>query len=332
MMGQLPVDRVTPFVRPFSYTGLDYFGPLHVTIGRRNEKRWVALFTCLTVRAVHLELARDLSTDACILCIRNFVNTRGVPVRIRSDNGTNFVGAAKELENAVPRLDCEAIARELTSRRIEWQFNCPGNPEAGGAWERMVQCVKRALYAALRETAPQVETLRSVLIEAANIVNSRPLTHVPVDLTDELPLTPNHFLLGVPNATQTPGPNDEKLHTLRKQWRVAQHLKNTFWKQWLDSNLPELTRRTKWHAEVKPLAIGDLVIVCDTNIPRGQWRRGRIVDVFPGKDGRVRTAAVKTSDGIVKRPASRLAVLDIAVGEPATAAASPGADCRQLAS
>lgn len=94
VMGQLPTDRLTPFVRPFTYTGIDYFGPFDVAIGRRREKRWVALFTCLTVRAVHLEIAADLSTDACILCIRNFVNIRGVPARIRSDNGTNFVGAS----------------------------------------------------------------------------------------------------------------------------------------------------------------------------------------------------------------------------------------------
>lgn len=59
-MGQLPLDRITPFVRAFQYTGLDFFGPLLVTIGRRKEKRWAALFTCLTVRAVHFELATDL--------------------------------------------------------------------------------------------------------------------------------------------------------------------------------------------------------------------------------------------------------------------------------
>ncbi len=91
------MDRLTPYVRPFSYSGLDYFGPVNVTIGRRNEKRWIALFTCLTIRAkiraVHIELAANLSIDACLICIRNFVNRRGVPVQIRSDNGTNFLGA-----------------------------------------------------------------------------------------------------------------------------------------------------------------------------------------------------------------------------------------------
>lgn len=78
IMGQLTIDRITPYHRPFSYTGLDYFGPIEVTIRRQREKRWIALFTCLTIRAVHLEIATNLSSDACLLCIRNFVNRRGV--------------------------------------------------------------------------------------------------------------------------------------------------------------------------------------------------------------------------------------------------------------
>lgn len=61
----------------YTYSGLDYFGPITVSIGRRTEKRWVALFTCLTKKAVHLEIAQDLSVDSCM---RNFINYRGVPV------------------------------------------------------------------------------------------------------------------------------------------------------------------------------------------------------------------------------------------------------------
>lgn len=68
----LPKDTVTPFVRPFSYTGVDLFGPFEVKIRRGNGKRWVALFTCLTTRDVHLEVAKDLSTDSFLLCLRNF--------------------------------------------------------------------------------------------------------------------------------------------------------------------------------------------------------------------------------------------------------------------
>lgn len=315
MMGALPEDRVTPVQRPFTYTGLDYFGPVYVTVGRRREKRWVALFTCMSVRAVHLELAADLSTDACILCIRNFVNLRGVPLRIRSDNGTNFVGADRELRECVKAFDQDVLKRECSGRGIEWRFNCPANPEAGGCWERLVRSVKRVLSVTMTETAPRVETLRSLLIEAANIVNSRPLTHLPVDCDDDEPLTPNHFLLGTTNSTQTPGPLDPRAYCSRKQWRIAQELKNRFWKRWMVEYLPELTRRTKWFAPTTPLAVGDLVLVCDRNLPRSQWVRGRIEKVFPGADGQVRTALLRTATGELKRPANMLAVLDVTARE-----------------
>lgn len=109
-------------VRPFTYTGIDYFGPLNVTTGRRRKKRWVAIFTCSTVRAVHLELAANLSTDACLLCIWNIVNLRGVPIRIRSDNRTNFVVAANVLKSSNDFFDHAELQRALCVDNIEWIF------------------------------------------------------------------------------------------------------------------------------------------------------------------------------------------------------------------
>ncbi|XP_053968687.1 uncharacterized protein LOC128870108 [Anastrepha ludens] len=297
LMGQVPSDRVTPFVRPFTYSGVDYFGPVLVAIGRRQEKRWVALFTCLTIRTIHLELARDLSTDAAIIVCRNFINRRGVPVRLRSDMGTNFVGASKEDWVNVQ----SGMQSECDLRGVEWVFNAPANPSAGGIWERMVRSVKRVLMFTLKERAPQLETLQSLLIEAENLINSRPLTHVPVESTDAEPLSPNHFLLGCANDVQTP-PLSEKI-CLRKQWHIAQQLKQTFWKRWILEYLPTLT--------LKPIAVGDIVIVCDDNESRGHWKRGIVTEAKPAPDGQVRSVLVKTSTGILRRPASKIAVLDV---------------------
>ncbi|XP_046803770.1 uncharacterized protein LOC124419201 [Lucilia cuprina] len=116
-----PKDRSTPYIRPFSYTGSDYFGPLTIMIGRRHEKRWVALFTCLTIRAIHLEVAFDLSTDACILTIRNFINRRGIPTRLRSDNGTNFVGADQVVKRFSEVFDVARIKDKCSTKGIDWQ-------------------------------------------------------------------------------------------------------------------------------------------------------------------------------------------------------------------
>lgn len=287
LMGPLPADRLTPYVRPFTYTWLDYFGPLTVTIGHRVEKRWVALFTCLVARAVHLEVAFDLSTDACILAIRNFINRRGVPVRICIDNGKNFIGADEQAKRFGEVFDCGRIQDELSTKSVEWVFNCPSNPSEGGVWERLVQCVKRVLQHTLKEVSPREYTLQCLVIEAENVVNSRPLTHLPVSVDQEEPLTPNHFLLGTANTAQTPSASESplKLCTLRKQWRIARQLRDRFWKRWVSEYLPTLTRRSKWCQISEPIKPGDLVFICDRDMPRRQWCRGRVERVFEGADG-----------------------------------------------
>lgn len=314
IMGQLPMDRVTPYLRPFSYTGIDYFGPVEVTIRRQREKRWVALFTCLTIRAVHLEIATNLSSDACIVCIRNFVNRRGVPIQIRSDNGTNFVGLKRELAGENGFLDHDAIQAGLLPLGIKWKFNTPSNPSAGGAWERLVQSVKRSLNIVLKEQAPRLETLYASLVETENIVNSRPLTHIPVTPDEPEPLTPNHFLLNCINSTQTPAVYEHRICSSRKQWRILQNLKNGIWKRWIMEYLPELTRRSKWFRPAKPISIGCLVLICDDNEPRSKWKRGRVLNLVIGKDGVARSANVCTPNGTLSRPVNKLAVLDVEDG------------------
>ena len=96
-MADLPTDRTRPDAAPFATTGVDYFGPFEVKRGRGVVKRYGVIFTCLTSRAVHLEMAHSLDTDSCINAIRRFVARRGPVHKMRSDNGTNLVGADREL-------------------------------------------------------------------------------------------------------------------------------------------------------------------------------------------------------------------------------------------
>lgn len=313
MMGSLPPERLVAFLPPFTNVGLDYFGPVTVAHGRGTEKKWVALFCCMVTRAVHLELAHDYSTDALILCIRNFINIRGRPRCIWSDNGTNFIGFDREIKSVPGFFDVAKLKEAFAPPEydIEWKFNCPADPSAGGVWERLVQSVKKTLNAVLKEKHPKEYTLRSLLYEAMNIVNSRPLTHVSVSSDDEPPLTPNHFLIGHTNSTQTPELPDDKNVCLRKQWRIAQNLKNHFWHRWVAEYLPTLTRRSKWHEKAPELEPGQLVLIVDPNESRNEWKRGRIVEVIRAADGQTRRATVKTSSGLLNRPAYKLAVLNV---------------------
>ncbi|XP_063533651.1 uncharacterized protein LOC134743949 [Cydia strobilella] len=313
LMGQLPDMRVTPTGRAFTHTGLDYFGPMTVKIGRRQEKRYGALFTCMTVRAIHIELASDLTTTSALMALRRFIARRGCPKTIWSDNATTFRGADRELTQAVRAIDRDELTRFSSPRQIEWRFIAPVAPHMGGCWERMVRAVKTALKATLNTRIPREDTLTTLLAEAEAIVNGRPLTYVPLDHNDDLPLTPNDFLMPMTDRTgmtATSGTfNDGDL--LRRSWRESQRLADLLWKRWVKEYLPTLTRREKWYQSSTPLAEGDIVVIADSQSPRNLWPRGRVVKTYPGRDGQVRVADVQTGHGLYQRPVTKLCRLDV---------------------
>ena len=117
VMANLPEERLVAST-VFSNVGVDYFGPFTVKIGRRNEKRWCCLFTCLTVRAVHIEIVPKLDIDSCLNAIMRFIARRGKPVKMISDNGTNFVGAEKELAEYIAAWNKRQIEEHLIQQGI----------------------------------------------------------------------------------------------------------------------------------------------------------------------------------------------------------------------
>lgn len=303
--GDHPRMRLAHHRRPFTYTGVDYFGPISVTVGRNTQKRYVALFTCLTTRAVHLEIAASLTTDSAVMALRRFIARRGRPTEIWSDNGTNLQGANKELRRAIDH----ATQEEATTNRINWRFIPPSAPFMGGAWERLVRSVKTALYTVLQQRCPHEEVLHTLLCEVEYTVNSRPLTHVSIDPTDPEAITPNHFLLGGSGRVTTPGNFEDSDLIGRANWKASQRLADLFWARWLKEYLPELQHRREPRNRGAALNIDDVVLIADSTLPRNIWPRGVVIATYPGADGVVRAADVKTKGGILRRPTKKLVIL-----------------------
>ena len=306
-MSALPKERLAYCMRPFSHSGLDYFGPMSVKVGRRREKRWGALFTCLTTRAIHLEIVNSLSSDSAIMAIKRFSARRGLPLVFYSDNGTNFRAAAKELSEFWKEIRKDSLISEFTIKnKFVWKFIPPSAPHMGGAWERLVKSVKNALKVVLKDQAPKEELLHTLFTEIEHTINSRPLTHVSTDSRDPEALTPNHFLIGSSSGEIRFGRYDAPTSCSRKQWQTAQYFADCFWKRWLKEYLPTLMPSRKWHEKQENLRIGDIVLILDDNLPRNQWKKGIVIEVFPGTDGEVRIVNLKTAGGILTRAVRKL--------------------------
>jgi len=134
-MANVSSDRVIGDLPAFSYVGVDYVGPIEVKRGRSVQKRYGVIFTCSSSRAVHLEVSHSLTTDSCIQAIRRFLARRGPVIRIRSDNGTNLVGAEAEMKRDIASWNQTQIGRYLQQHHIEWTFNPPASPHFGGFCE-----------------------------------------------------------------------------------------------------------------------------------------------------------------------------------------------------
>lgn len=309
LMANLPKERLQPFAPPFTNSGLDYFGPFIVVIGRRREKRYGCLFTCLTTRAVHLEMAYKLDANSFIMAFRRFIAIRGTPKVVFSDNGTNLAAGEKEMRENILSLDCSHLREEMKRRSINWRFSPPSAPHFGGAWERLVQSSKGALRAILQDRAVSDEVLITVFSEVMSLLNGRPLTFVSMDPDDDEPLTPNHFVLGRAHPHIPPLNVDESHNLSRRRWKFSQFIVDQYWKRWMREYVPNLIESRKWFRQTQKLQIGDRVLIVDENAKRGEWPVGKVVVVKRGDGNIVRTAVVQTKSGIYTRPVIKLCII-----------------------
>lgn len=317
VMGNLPKFRLQQ-IKPFIVTGVDYAGP--ITLKTSTTRRaiscqaYICLFVCMTTKALHLELASDLSTEVFLMAMCRFISRRGPVEQIHSDCGTNFVGAANLFQTVdyfTRSTEYQTKCRDyLTKRNISWHFNPPSAPHFGGLWEAGVKSVKTLLYRTLGLQRLKYEELETLLSRIEATLNSRPLGALSHDPRDFEALTPSHFLTLMP-STAIVEPNLDSVPLSRLQrWRLIKDLHTHFWKRWQCDYLQTLQRRTKWTHGQENIKVDTLVLIREPTTSLS-WRLGRITQLHPGLDGVVRVATVQTANGLLKRPTVKLCPLPI---------------------
>ena len=256
-------------------------------------------------------MAFSLSTADFLKSFSRMVATRGKPEEVISDNGTNFVGAERELRELIQSLDQTRIADDAANKGIKWSWNPPLGSHFGVVFESLIKVAKKTLKVIVGNAGLNDDELQTAIKEVEALMNSRPLSYEGTDPRDEPVLTPSHFLLGQLRGQLTPQVTDELAFNPRNRWRLIQNLVKIFWKRWREEFLATLNTRKKWREKKDNLKVGDVVLVVDQNAPRGQWPLGRVEEIFPGQDGRVRVVQVSTRGHKFTRPITRLCPLNV---------------------
>ncbi|KAJ8708921.1 hypothetical protein PYW07_013525 [Mythimna separata] len=310
LMGSFPLDRVN-MTRPFQIVGTDYGGPFSVKQTRiRNPvitKAYIVLFVCFVTKAVHIELASDMSTNTFLGCLKRFISRRNKPTKIYCDNGACYKGAAnvlKELYDLQASTSHQDTVTEFcNTERISFHFIPSYSPVFGGLWEAGIKSVKYHMKHCIAycNTVLTYEELYTVIVQIEGILNSRPLTPLSRDPDDMSYLTPGHFLTGSPLCSY-PELDLSNVNVGRLSfWKQCEQMQQLFWKKWHKYYLVLLQNRPKWKSIQPNLKPGDMVILKYDNINPLNWPVGRILNVMPGKDGFVRALEVKTAKGSVIR-------------------------------
>lgn len=323
VMGSLPSERITQTPRPFTIIGVDLGGYLTVHYkgrGSRTEKVYFAIFVDFPTKAVHIELVENLTTEAFINALKRFCSIRGTPKQIWCDNGTNFHGCAnlfREIDASFdPSKFWQAVYEwSATEKLIDWHFIPPRSPHFSGLMEAGVKLAKHHLTRIAGNACLTKDELMTLLAEISAILNNRPIIPISLNPEDEMPLTPAHFLIGQPyGSLLEPNLHTEKISSL-KRWQLLASLKQSFWLRWNHDYLITLQQRSKWTIELENPKINDLVLVVDKKTLSQTWSMGRIIEVHPSKDGKVRVATVKTATGEYKRAITELCPLPIESNE-----------------
>lgn len=305
----LPPTRLSD-LPPFTHTGVDYAGPLYLKERGCKDayKSYIALFTCASSRALHLELVPSMNSTSFKNGLIRFISIWGAPRYMISDNAKSFRKSAEDLNSIITRSPTKEY---LEDKRIIWLFYLEKSPWWGGFIERLVGSVKSPLRKILYRTFLSFDEMSTLIKEIQSIINSRPITYIYSDDVDE-PLTPSHLLIGK-RSTQLPL-NIETIEDVERPNQYREKIITKFQSRWKKEYLSELQdyhiRTQKAHDKETYPNIGDVVIMKEDSL-RSNWKLARVTNIFKGRDGKLRSIEViKPNKEITRRPPQLLIPLE----------------------
>lgn len=318
LMGQLPSARVN-VTKAFLHSGVDYAGPINIRVskgrGNKSYKGYICLFICMATRAVHIEAVSELSTAGFLAAFKRFVARRGHCSDMYSDNGTNFVGAAKELQYLF-EVEKSKLVPEIVdwiaAKGTQWHFIPPHAPNFGGLWEAGIKSCKFHLKRVIGNSTLTFEEMITVLSQIEACLNSRPMWRIDDD-GESLPLTPGHFLVGEPLVVAPDRCYEREPISPLRRWQLCQRMLQDFWRRWSHEYLNQFLQRHKWTQKTPEPKIGDVVLVKEPDLPPARWLLGQVVEAHPGLDKVTRVVTLRCKNSLIKRPTSRICILPLTV-------------------
>ena len=325
-MAPLPIERWPKVLRVWTYIATDYCGPVYYysNPGKKEHKAWIALFTDLISRQIHVEVVQDCTTQALLLAIRTHCSLNGCFIKCYSDNASYYKQSGKIVKDILRKIDWNEVRRELKKDgcdfNVEWSHFCSSNPAEAGVIEKMVGVFKKALDSALKYTyrlhkTPMYfdyENLRVVCYEIAALVNDRPLTTITENINGELSeihLTPSLLCKGRINKAFPLQVNVDEVKNsgqfdIKKLYRERRKLLNYFWSEYVAGYRRNLHIPPKWLEKFESeLPKHSFVLLKEPNLKTGQFITGRIVETMKRKDGKIARVKLVTTahKGIIER-------------------------------
>lgn len=324
IMGQISDERMNP-CPAFYHTAVDIFGPFQIKDNvkkRTTGKAYGVIFNCMVTRAVYIDVVDGYDTYSFLKSFRRFTSVHGYPDTVHSDLGSQLVSASKELKSAIDNWNVSEITEFGTKEGLKWIFN----RSADAAWqngvsEALIKSVKKSLTMLIGCSILTFSDLQTIFFEIANLMNERPIGIKPgMDLELGTYLCPNDLLLGRASK-RVPSGSWSTSNNTHKRLNFIQNVVDTFWRKWQRDYFPTLIIRQKWHTCRRNVQPGDIVLIQDSNVVRGKWKMGQVVDVQIGRDNKVRDVSIRYKiqkpgkqykgqcDTIIKRSVHKLVVL-----------------------